>query len=171
MKSSSGPIKTTPRGKESPRFGDLGELDVGVNYKMMGMRSSPNLGVAQKVSKAAKRRHKPKYKLEFKNMFQIEPLRWDEFSVGEWVDWVGFSRYKMSFIDHQITGEIITALTKDNLKELGVENDDLDIIWNKIQIFKLKSEDIPAPDSWLRTRRDERVNRGSTKPIATVDIK
>ncbi|TPX61078.1 hypothetical protein PhCBS80983_g01320 [Powellomyces hirtus] len=45
---------------------------------------------------------------------------WDESRVGTWLTSIGFERFASAFADHHITGDVITELNYETLKDVGV---------------------------------------------------
>lgn len=53
--------------------------------------------------------------------FRQRPLAlWSKYDVGEWLESVGLGEHRARFIEHEIEGAHLPALTKDDLAELGV---------------------------------------------------
>ena len=46
--------------------------------------------------------------------------QWDAPTVGEWLAQLGLAAYSNNFITHQITGDLLENMDKDDLRELGV---------------------------------------------------
>jgi len=46
--------------------------------------------------------------------------RWDAPTVGEWLAQLGLAMYSHNFVTHQITGDLLETVEKDDLRELGV---------------------------------------------------
>ena len=46
---------------------------------------------------------------------------WSTLQVGEWLKEIGLGEYKENFVSNFITGELLAKLTKDDMKDLGVE--------------------------------------------------
>ncbi|XP_048010855.1 SH3 and multiple ankyrin repeat domains protein 3 isoform X4 [Megalobrama amblycephala] len=53
--------------------------------------------------------------------FRQRPLAlWSKYDVGEWLESVGLGEHRARFLEHEIEGAHLPALTKDDLAELGV---------------------------------------------------
>ncbi|XP_047660250.1 SH3 and multiple ankyrin repeat domains protein 3 isoform X3 [Tachysurus fulvidraco] len=53
--------------------------------------------------------------------FRQRPLAlWSKYDVGEWLESVGLGEHRARFVEHEIEGAHLPALTKDDLAELGV---------------------------------------------------
>jgi len=47
-------------------------------------------------------------------------LTWTTEQVGKWVKAAGFPEYEKSFVDNDVTGDVLIELNHDILKEMGV---------------------------------------------------
>ncbi|XP_031438337.1 SH3 and multiple ankyrin repeat domains protein 3 isoform X2 [Clupea harengus] len=53
--------------------------------------------------------------------FRQRPLAlWNKYDVGDWLESVGLGEHRPRFLEHEIEGAHLPALTKDDLAELGV---------------------------------------------------
>ncbi|KAL2103022.1 hypothetical protein ACEWY4_002190 [Coilia grayii] len=53
--------------------------------------------------------------------FRQRPLSlWNKYDVGDWLESVGLGEHRQRFLEHEIEGAHLPALTKDDLAELGV---------------------------------------------------
>ncbi|KAG5267543.1 hypothetical protein AALO_G00222910 [Alosa alosa] len=53
--------------------------------------------------------------------FRQRPLAlWNKYDVGDWLESVGLGEHRQRFLEHEIEGAHLPALTKDDLAELGV---------------------------------------------------
>jgi len=47
-------------------------------------------------------------------------MSWTTEQVGKWVKAAGFPEYEKSFIDNDVTGDVLVELNHDILKEMGI---------------------------------------------------
>ncbi|XP_075808738.1 SH3 and multiple ankyrin repeat domains protein 1 isoform X4 [Microtus pennsylvanicus] len=53
--------------------------------------------------------------------FGAKPLGfWTKFDVADWLEWLGLSEHRAQFLDHEIDGSHLPALTKEDYVDLGV---------------------------------------------------
>ncbi|KAB1274486.1 SH3 and multiple ankyrin repeat domains protein 1 [Camelus dromedarius] len=53
--------------------------------------------------------------------FGAKPLGfWTKFDVADWLEWLGLSEHRARFLDHEIDGSHLPALTKEDYVDLGV---------------------------------------------------
>ncbi|XP_040834267.1 SH3 and multiple ankyrin repeat domains protein 1 isoform X1 [Ochotona curzoniae] len=53
--------------------------------------------------------------------FGAKPLGfWTKFDVADWLEWLGLAEHRARFLDHEIDGSHLPALTKDDYVDLGV---------------------------------------------------
>ncbi|XP_075393348.1 SH3 and multiple ankyrin repeat domains protein 1 [Tenrec ecaudatus] len=45
---------------------------------------------------------------------------WTKFDVADWLEWLGLSEHRAQFLDHEIDGSHLPALTKEDYVDLGV---------------------------------------------------
>jgi len=46
--------------------------------------------------------------------------QWDAPTVGEWLGRLGLAAYSQNFVTHQVTGDLLERMDKDDLRDLGV---------------------------------------------------
>uniref|UniRef100_A0A2K5EAP1 SH3 and multiple ankyrin repeat domains protein 1 n=1 Tax=Aotus nancymaae TaxID=37293 RepID=A0A2K5EAP1_AOTNA len=53
--------------------------------------------------------------------FGAKPLGfWTKFDVADWLEWLGLAEHRAQFLDHEIDGSHLPALTKEDYVDLGV---------------------------------------------------
>ncbi|XP_066874857.1 SH3 and multiple ankyrin repeat domains protein 1 isoform X4 [Kogia breviceps] len=53
--------------------------------------------------------------------FSAKPLGfWTKFDVADWLEWLGLAEHRARFLDHEIDGSHLPALTKEDYVDLGV---------------------------------------------------
>lgn len=53
--------------------------------------------------------------------FGAKPLGfWTKFDVADWLEWLGLAEHRARFLDHEIDGSHLPALTKEDYVDLGV---------------------------------------------------
>lgn len=54
------------------------------------------------------------------NTEDVDPTQWKEKDVSLWLNTLGLGDYGQMFMKHHITGDVLQLLSREDLKELGV---------------------------------------------------
>ena len=73
--------------------------------------------------------------LHYKNLFNKNITKWNNHDLGTFLKHIGLIKYFNLFIENEITGNILSKLSINQLQSIGIDSEDIDNLIDNIKQF------------------------------------